>query len=80
VRVVVDGCERDARGAETELFDSATGRFQAGPRLRRPRVGHAAFRLPDGRVVIAGGWQGADPTAGTEIYDRLGPRSLPGRR
>ncbi|HEX2288124.1 MAG TPA: kelch repeat-containing protein [Gaiellaceae bacterium] len=65
----VDGCERDARGAETELFDPATGRFRAGPRLQRPRVGHAAFRLPDGRVVIAGGWQGADPTAGTEIYN-----------
>jgi hypothetical protein len=65
----IDGCERDARGAETELFDPATGRFRAGPRLQRPRVGHAAFRLPDGRVVIAGGWQGTDPTAGTEIYD-----------
>jgi hypothetical protein len=26
----VDGCERDARGAETELFDPATGRFRAG--------------------------------------------------
>ena len=66
----IDGCELDARGAETELFDPATGRFRAGPRLQRPRVGHAAFRLPDGRVVIAGGWHGARPTAGTEIYDR----------
>ena len=65
----IDGCELDARGAETELFDPATGRFRAGPRLQRPRVGHAAFRLPDGRVVIAGGWHGARPTAGTEIYD-----------
>jgi hypothetical protein len=65
----IDGCELDARGAETELFDPATGRFRAGPRLQRPRVGHAAFRLPDGHVVIAGGWHGARPTAGTEIYD-----------
>jgi Kelch motif len=65
----IDSCELDARGAETELFDPSTGRFRPGPRLRRPRVGHAAFRIPDGRVVIAGGWHGTQPTASTEIYD-----------
>jgi hypothetical protein len=76
----VDGCERDARDAETELFDPAMGRFRAGPRLQRPRVGHAAFGLPDGRVVIAGGWQGAYPTAGPRSTTPLGARLPLGRR
>jgi hypothetical protein len=65
----VDGCEQDARSAETELFDPEAGRFRAGPRLLRPRIGHLAIRLPGGRVLVAGGWTGSVPTATTEIYD-----------
>ena len=65
----VDGCELDERAAETELFDPETGHFRPGPRLLRPRVGHAAVRLPDGRVLVAGGWTGNPPTATTELYD-----------
>ena len=65
----IDSCEMDARGATTELFDPATGRFRAGPRLLRPRVSHSALRLPDGRVLIAGGWLGGRPTASTELFD-----------
>jgi hypothetical protein len=64
-----DGCELEARGAETELFDPQSGRFRAGPRLARPRVGQAAIRLPDGRVLIAGGWTGSKASATTEVYD-----------
>jgi hypothetical protein len=64
-----DGCELEGRGAETELFDPQSGRFRAGPRLARPRVGQAAIRLPDGRVLIAGGWTGSKPSATTEVYD-----------
>jgi hypothetical protein len=76
----VDGCEQDARSAETELFDPEAGRFRAGPRMSRPRVGHLAIRLPGGRVLIAGGWTGSTPTATTEVYDpvrndfSVGPR------
>ena len=66
----VDSCELDRRGAETELFDPQTGRFRSGPRLLRERVGHVAVRLPDGRVLIAGGWTGGSrTTATTELYD-----------
>jgi Galactose oxidase, central domain len=65
----VDGCELDDRAAQTELFNPQTGRFRSGPRLLRPRVGHVAIRLPDGRVLIAGGWTGNEPTASTELYD-----------
>src|SRR5512132_2905106 len=63
-------CELDRHGAETELFDPQTGRFRPGPDLLRERVGHVALRLPDGRVLIAGGWTGGSrPTATTELYD-----------
>ena len=64
----VDGCELDDRVATTELFDPATGRFEAGPRLTRPRVGHAAVRLHDGSVLLVGGWVRQAPTATAERY------------
>lgn len=65
----VDGCELDDRGRTTELFDPRTGRFRAGPQMLRPRVGHAAVRLHDGSVLIAGGWGASDPTATAELYE-----------
>jgi Kelch motif len=79
----VDGCELDDRGRTTELFDPRAGRFRAGPALLRPRVGHAAVRLRDGSVLIAGGWGASDPTATAELYEpghgfsRLPPMTTP---
>lgn len=66
----IESCELDRHGAETELFDPQTGRFRPGPKLLHERVGHVAVRLPDGRVLIAGGWTGGSRlTATTELYD-----------
>jgi hypothetical protein len=62
----VDGCETDARGATTELFDPATRRFRPGPPLTAARVGHAAVRLRDGSVLVMGGWRNRLPTASVE--------------
>ena len=64
-------CELADEGASTELFDPARGRFEPGPRMTRPRVGHTATRLPGGNVLIAGGWdrRSGDPTASAELYD-----------
>jgi hypothetical protein len=64
----VSGCEVDDRGRTTELFDPKTG-FRPGPRLLRPRVGHAAVRLRDGSVLVAGGWTGSEPTNTAELYE-----------
>jgi Kelch motif len=64
----LDGCELDARGRTTEVFDPKTGRFRPGPPLLRPRVGHVAVRLRDGSVLVAGGWTGSEPTATAELY------------
>jgi hypothetical protein len=46
----------------TEVFDPRTKRFRLGPRLVHPRykLDGSAVRLPDGRVVVAGGGAGAE--------------------
>lgn len=73
----VDGCELDERGASTELFQPASGRFVAGPRLAAPRVGHTATVLADGSVLIAGGWDGPSVTGRAEVYDESASRFAP---
>ena len=58
-----------------ELFDPAAGRFSTGPSLSVPHVGTAGARLPDGRILIAGGCGITLPHCGgpsitiCEIYD-----------
>lgn len=61
-------CELSDDGATTELYDPRSNRFEQGPRMTRPRVGHTATRLPNGDVLIAGGWDGPDVTAAAELY------------
>src|SRR5207249_456 len=49
-----------------ELFDPATGAFQAlSAGLRQPRAGHSATVLGDGTLLIAGG----DGAGSAEIFD-----------
>jgi hypothetical protein len=71
------GQDRDGMHRSTEIFDPATGRFEAGPDMHhaRHKVRDAVVALGDGTVVVAG----YAPEA--ELYD---PRSgtfglLPGR-
>ncbi len=49
---------------EAELYDPATGSFQATGSLLQARTLHTATLLADGRVLIAGGG-----SAGAELYD-----------
>src|SRR4051812_39471104 len=60
----------------TELFDPATNRFTKGPMMVQGRSGHTATLLPDGRVLLAGGWTDAAGTFGNaEIDDPTGSRA-----
>jgi WD40 repeat protein len=52
-----------------ELYDPATGKFQATGEMAVARVGHAAKLLPSGKVLIAGGWVGHGCTDSSELYD-----------
>ena len=70
--LIAGGCTEDScEGitASTELLDPATGASSRGPEMREPRVGQAAVLLPDGRVLMIGGFQPGRQTASTEIFD-----------
>ena len=60
------GCETAT--ATTELYDLARRRSVRGPKLGRPRVGHAAVALRDGSVLLLGGFSGGTPTAAVERF------------
>lgn len=52
-----------------ELYDPATGKFQATGEMKDRRVSPVAVLLGSGRVLIAGGWIGHGCTDSAEIYD-----------
>lgn len=62
--------------ASTEVFDSLTRTWSAGPALAVPRASHRAVRLADGRIMISGGMTnagapavGGPAVASCEIWD-----------
>ncbi len=56
--------------ASTELYHPLTRAFTPGPDLAEPRMTHRSVRLPDGRVLVAGGvTTGGVVLASCEIYD-----------
>ena len=66
------GCERIL--ASVELYDPAHRSFRAVRPMSVPRASHAAVALPDGRVLVSGGWTGSRATASAEVYDPLTDR------
>jgi hypothetical protein len=73
------GCDLGSAGGQTaELFDPARGTFTRTGDLTAFRDDHAAVLLPDGRVVLLGGWGAADLLAATDVYDPSTGRFSPG--
>src|SRR5262245_28963600 len=66
----VDGCDTAEVAPSSEFYTPGRG-FSAGPRLAQPRDGHSATLLPDGRVLIVGGFarEGTLPIAEAELFD-----------
>jgi hypothetical protein len=55
--------------SSAELYDPVTGRFTSTGAMSTSRSWHTATLLPSGRVLIAGGFGGADFPAVAELYD-----------
>jgi WD40 repeat protein len=55
--------------ASAELFDSATNTFIPTSDMNEPRNGHTATLLPNGLVLLVGGWNLTGRTATAELYD-----------
>lgn len=49
------GCRRLTGTASASLYDPRTGTFQQVAPMQQARLFHVAAKLPDGRVVVAGG-------------------------
>src|SRR4029077_19454885 len=73
------GCELGSLGGTTaELFDPETGAFTRTGDLGAFRDDHAAVLLPDGRVLLAGGWGIGGVLDTTELYRAASGRFSPG--
>ena len=54
-----------------EVYDVEAGRFTPGPELVRDRMAHTMTPLPDGRVLLVGGWCTSEnaTTRQAELWD-----------
>jgi WD40 repeat protein len=65
----LDSCEMGDDGATAELYDPAKGEFIPTGRMTTERVSHIATLLPNGKVLIAGGFDRNNVLASAELYD-----------
>src|SRR5437762_2983369 len=64
--LITDGADSMGNSTTgTHLFTISTGQFRAGPAMIGNRAGHAQGRLPDGRVLVADGFNTANTTVST---------------
>ena len=65
------GCGGFDESRTSEVVDPATGQARPGPVMAQPRASGTATTLPDGRVLLVGGYpgEGRPPTAGIEVFD-----------
>ncbi len=69
--------------ADTYILDLAARAWQVGPKMTEPRTNATATLLPDGGVMVAGGWSPKHtwndvPSRSTERLDPRGKRFAPG--
>ena len=65
----LDSCEMADDGATAELYDPAKDEFTPTGRMTTERVSHTATLLPNGKVLIAGGFDRNGELASAELYD-----------
>jgi hypothetical protein len=65
---VANSCETGPESSSVDRYDPATGRISRIGRLLGSRMQAAVAELPNGAVVVAGGWSGGK-TASVELFD-----------
>jgi Kelch motif/Galactose oxidase, central domain len=65
----LDSCELEEDGASAELYDPRVGNFAKTGTMGTERVSHTATLLPNGEVLLAGGWDRDGVLASAELYD-----------
>jgi N-acetylneuraminic acid mutarotase len=72
-RVLVAGGNGGPSVAESltsaEIYNPTTGVWSSAGNMANGRVGHTATLLPNGTVLVAGGFSGSVALSGAEIYD-----------
>ena len=72
-KVLVVGGQSDDGGtvfwASAEIYDSASGRWEPTGQMSVPRAGHTATLLPNGLVLVAGGYNQDGLLSSAELYD-----------
>ena len=66
-RTTTSSCEVVTSSAE--IYDPQNRNWTSVSNLSSPSYGHTATLLPDGRVLVAGGWYANSVLKKTEIYD-----------
>lgn len=56
----------------SELYDYSTGIFTASGNMSITRILHTAVRLNNGKVLVAGGFNGSTSVSSAELYDPAG--------
>lgn len=75
--LVAGGCNNSQSGkvvcdsflSSAEIYDPDTDEFTATGSMKTARMSHIAVRLPNGKVLIAGGTDGTSALSTAEIYD-----------
>lgn len=75
---VVDGCQAGAASGTVDIFSPDGRRLLSTARLSARRLGPQAAALPDGRVLVLGGWVGRSASGTTEIFDPRNGISIAG--
>ena len=75
---VRSGCEAGPASATVDIIAAPDMRVIATGRLLAPRIQPSAAALPDGKVLILGGWVGGRVSAATEIFDPATGKSVAG--